>query len=191
MRRRLWAVGVIAIAIVAGFAAVVLAAGLATDSKAPKLKIKCPKKVASGKKVTCRVLHGLTRGPKGEKGAKGPKGAKGAKGEAGAKGATGSPGVSGYEIVSQTEEVSVEDSESTRGLSELVTVECPSGKRAIGGGVDLGTNGSQGEQQREITISRSAPNGIGTAWTAQLFNGSASTEISIDLKVYAICASTG
>lgn len=195
VRGRLWAIGTIAVIAVAGFAAVALAAGVATDSKAPKLKIKCPKKVASGKKVTCRVLHGLTRGPKGDKGAKGAKGAegeRGAKGEAGAKGATGSPGVSGYEIVSQTfEGVFIEDSENTnRGLSEVLPVDCPAGKRVIGGGTNLGTNESQNGQQRSVSVSLSGPNGTGTGWSAQLFNNSG-FGLTIDLKVYAICASTG
>jgi Collagen triple helix repeat (20 copies) len=195
VRRRLGTIGTIAVIAIAGFAAVALAAGVATDSKAPKLKIKCPKTVASGKKVTCRVLHGLTRGPKGDKGAKGAKGAKGergAKGETGAKGATGSAGVSGYEIVSKTfEGVFIEDSSgSHRGLSEVLPVDCPSGKRAIGGGTDLGTNATQNGEQRSVSVSLSGPNGTGTGWLAQLFSNS-EFGLTIDLKVYAICAATG
>jgi hypothetical protein len=193
MRSRLWAIGVIAVAIVAGFAAVALAAGLATDSKAPKLKIKCPKKVSSGKKVTCRVLHGLTRGPRGYRGPKGAKGAKGTKGAKGDTGAAGSNGVSGYEIVTHTfPEAFIENSGSERGLSEVLSVECPSGKRVIGGGTDLGTNEGQNGQQRSVSVSLSGPNGTGTAWTAQLFNNEVSGGgTSIDLKVYAICATVG
>jgi hypothetical protein len=179
---------------VIGVTAVAMAAGGAISSKAGKVKVKCPTRVLAGqKKVTCRLFGKLPAGPQGPQGPKGPKGSKGdkgQKGDKGDKGATGPAGVSGYEIVSQTfSEVFIENSGSPRGLSEVKTVSCPAGKRVIGGGSDLGTNATQNGQQRQVTISMSAPNGTGTAWSVQLFNNSTSIDTSIDLRVYAICAS--
>lgn len=175
-------------------AAVAVAAG-AGGSKSAKVKVKCPSRVLTGKKVTCRLIGKLPPGPAGPQGPKGPKGQKGdkgPKGDTGAKGAPGANGVSGYEVVSQTfKEVFIENSGSPRGLSEVKTVSCPGGKRAIGGGTDLGTNPAQNGQQRQVTVSLSAPNGTGTGWSVQLFNNSTTIDTSIDLRVYAICASTG
>lgn len=199
----LGAVATVAV-LAAGTAA--LAAGGATSSKAPKLKIKCPAKVMSGQKVTCRVFGNLPRGPqgatgprgqRGQKGEKGQRGEKGARGEAGARGpagANGVSGVSGYEVVSETfEGVFVINSGGQRGLSEVQTVTCPGSKRVISGGADLGTNPDQNGQQRQITVSLSGPNGNGTGWSVQLFNNATSSALdtSIDLRVFAICASTG
>jgi len=100
--------------------------------------------------------------------------------------------VSGYEVVNQTfGGVFIENSGGMRGLSEVKTVSCPAGKRVIGGGTDLGTNAGQGGQQRQVMVSLSAPNGTGTAWSVQLFNNSTTIDTSIDLRVYAICASVG
>jgi hypothetical protein len=190
---------VIAVTAVAaiGAAAVALAAG-GTASKAPKVKVKCPTRVLSGKKVTCGLFGKLPagpegpRGPQGPKGQKGQKGDKGAKGDTGARGPAGANGVSGYEVVSQTfEGVFIQNSGGFRGLSEVKTVSCPAGKRVIGGGTNLGTNAAQNGQQRQVTVSLSGPNGAATGWSAQLFNNSTSIDTSIDLQVYAICASAG
>jgi hypothetical protein len=182
---------VVAVAVVAASAVALAASGGA--SKAPKVKVKCPTNVLSGKKVTCRLFGKLPQGPKGDQGPKGPKGQKGEKGqrgEAGPRGATGANGVSGYEVVNQTfKEVFIQNSGGFRGLSEVKTVACPGGKRVIGGGSNLGTNATQNGQQRQVTVSLSGPNGAGTAWTVQLFNNSTSIDTSIDLQVYAICAS--
>jgi hypothetical protein len=188
LRRMLPLGAAVAVAVV-GIGAVAIAEGTATSSKA-KVKVKCPARVLAGqKKVTCRVLGRLPHGPAGPQGPKGQKGAKGDKGPKGDKGATGPAGVSGYEIVSQTfKEVFIENSGSPRGLSEVKTVACPAGKRAVGGGADLGTNATQNGQQRQVTVSLSAPNGTGTALSVQLFNNSTTLDTSIDLKVYAICA---
>jgi hypothetical protein len=196
--RRLPIVALIAALVVVGASAVALAASGANSSKAPKVKVKCPAKVLSGKRVTCRLFGKLPQGPRGPRGEQGPrgkngqKGEKGARGEEGPKGATGASGVSGYEVVNQTfKEVFIENSGGMRGLSEVKTVSCPAGKRVIGGGSDLGTNPTQNGQQRQVAVSLSAPNGAGTAWTVQLFNNSTTIDTSIDLQVYAICASAG
>lgn len=154
-------------------------AAVAGDSKAKKVKVKCPAQ-ASGKKVTCTVVGKLPKGPKG---------AKGSTGAPGPAGTPGAPGLSGYEIVSETfKEVYIQNSGGMRGLSEVKSVSCPAGKRAIGGGTDLGTNATQNGQQRQVIVSLNAPNGTGTAWDVQLFNNSTSIDTSIDLRIYAICA---
>ncbi len=185
MTRRTNAVALAALAVlgVLGIGAIALAAN-GTASKAKKAKVKCPAKATSGKKITCKIVGKLPKGPKG------PKGAPGAPGAPGASGAAGSPGLSGYEVVSQTfKEVFIENSGGMRGLSEVKTVLCPSGKRVIAGGSDLGTGATQNGQQRQVTVSLDGPNGAGTGWSVQLFNNSTSLDTSIDLRVYAICAS--
>lgn len=177
--RKLAALAAALLVMALGAAAVSLAAGGASGSKA-KIKIKCPSKVATGKKVKCTVLGKLPKGPKG------------AKGDTGPAGAPGSPGVSGYEVVSETfKEVFIENSGGQRGLSEVKTVPCPSGKRALSGGFDLGTNKEQNGQQRQVLVSLSGPNGAGTGWSVQLFNNSTSINTSIDLRVFAVCANVG
>ncbi|HWA54082.1 MAG TPA: hypothetical protein VG816_07915 [Solirubrobacterales bacterium] len=182
-----------ALVTVLGVAAVAMAAGGATSSKAGKLKVKCPTRVLTGKKVTCKAFGRLPSGPQGPQGPKGPKGSKGdkgQKGEKGDKGAAGPAGVSGYEVVNQTfKEVFIENSGGMRGLSEVKTVSCPAGKRVIAGGTNLGTNATQNGQQRSVSVSMSAPNGTGTGWSAQLFNNETTGGgTSIDLQVYAVCA---
>ena len=56
----------------------------------------------------------------------------------------------------------------------------------IGGGINAGQNG----QQRQVTVSLSAPNGTGSGWSVQLFNNSVSVDTSIDLRVYAVCVNS-
>ncbi|HMJ73682.1 MAG TPA: hypothetical protein VK471_09995 [Solirubrobacterales bacterium] len=192
MIRRLPLAAVVLAVVLVGVAAVALGA---TDSKAPKVKVKCPTKVLTGKKVTCRLFGRLPQGPtgpQGPRGQKGQKGDKGQKGEAGPRGPAGANGVSGYEIVNQTfKEVFIENSGGMRGLSEVKTVSCPAGKRVIGGGTNLGTNPLQNGQQRSVSVSLSGPNGTGTGWSVQLFNNETTGGgTSLDLQVYAICAAT-
>lgn len=196
LTRRLLTVAALTVVAAVGVAAMALAAG-GVASKAPKVKVKCPTNVLSGKKVTCRLFGRLPRGPQGPQGARGPqgqkgqKGDKGAKGDTGAKGAAGANGVFGYVVVNQTfKEVFIQNSGGFRGLSEVKTVSCPAGKRVLSGGTDLGTNATQNGQQRQVTVSLSGPNGAGNAWSVQLFNNSTTIDTSIDLQVYAICAST-
>ncbi|HWB68768.1 MAG TPA: hypothetical protein VG518_02210, partial [Solirubrobacterales bacterium] len=79
----------------------------------------------------------------------------------------------------------------SRGLSAMVELPCPAGKKAVGGGADLGTNSSQNGVQRQLAISASVPLAEGGGWGVQLFNNSISLDVSIDVEVYAICASVG
>lgn len=151
----------------------------------------CARRPEEGDLPPLRQAAPGPQGPQGPKGAKGSKGDKGQKGDKGDKGATGAAGVSGYEVVNQTfKEVFIENSGGMRGLSEVKTVACPAGKRVIAGGTNLGTNATQNGQQRSVSVSMSAPNGTGTGWSAQLFNNETSGGgTSIDLQVYAVCAS--
>src|SRR5262249_18716555 len=84
--------------------------------------------------------------------------------------------------------LSVAKSEGSRGLSAVQTVACPSGKWVIGGGSDLGTNDTQAPAQRDVTVSLNGPNGAGTGWSVQLFNASTTEDQTIDLRIFAICA---
>lgn len=190
-------VALTAVAVLVGAVASIAIAATAGDSKA-KVKVKCPTAVMSGKKVVCKVLGPLPQGPQGpqgQQGKTGAKGANGARGETGPRGPAGPAGpagLSGYEVVSQTfKEVFIENSGGMRGLSAIQTVSCPAGKRVIGGGTNLGTNATQNGQQRSVSVSLSGPNGTGTGWSAQLFNNETTGGgTSIDLQVYAICATT-
>jgi hypothetical protein len=189
-RRGLLAAASLALVALAVGGAALAAGPMATTSKVAKVKVRCPVKVVKKRgPINCRAFLPQARGPQGPRG---QTGATGRRGAAGPRGAQGAAGVSGYEIVtSAPENVAVPNSGASRGLSAVQTVSCPSGKRVIGGGEDLGGNGGQAEAQRQIAISRSGPNGNGTAWTVQLFNTSSTTDAAIDLRVWAICAKLG
>lgn len=154
-----------------GITAVSIAASNDTaTTSAKKVKVNCPAAV-KGKTVTCKIKGKLPAGPTG---------------------ASGAPGVSGYEIVSQTfASVFVVNSGGQRGLSEVKTVSCPAGKKAIGGGADLGTNATQNGNQRQMILSASMPTAAGDGWSVQLFNNSTSIDNSLDVKVYAVCTTAG
>jgi hypothetical protein len=174
------AIAPLAIVLIAALA--IAGASVATGAgdvlaKKSKIKVKCPNE--PGKTVTCKVKGKLPKGPKG------PKGATGAKGDTGPQGPAG---VGGYELVSTTfPDVFVVNSGGQRGLSEVKTVSCPAGKKAIGGGADLGTNATDNGAQRQILVSSSVPNADGSGWSVQLFNNSTSIDNNIDLKVTAVC----
>lgn len=81
------------------------------------------------------------------KGQRGPAGAQGLQGLQGVKGDTGLPGVSEYQIV--------QADSATNSVDKSVTVSCPAGKRAIGGGSHV-----------------SGLHGASTAWSAASFPAS-------------------
>jgi hypothetical protein len=100
--------------------------------------------------------------------------------------------VSAYQVVTQTfSAVAVPKSEGGRGLSAVQTALCPSNKRVIGGGSDLGSNGTQAPAQRDVSVSLSGPNGAASGWSVQLFNASTTEDHTIDLRIFAICAKAG
>jgi hypothetical protein len=83
-------------------------------------------------------------GPQGIQGIQGPQGVPGPIGLTGATGATGAPGVSGYEIVTATHT----DCAALETCYRWAT--CPSGKKVLGGGIDVDTNwGVAGWQVRK------------------------------------------
>jgi hypothetical protein len=186
-RSRGLAIGAVAALIAVSLAAVALAAGGAHSSRA-RVTIRCPKTVNSGRRVNCRLFGRLPHGPRGPQG---PKGATGAKGKTGNRGPAGPAGVSGYELINQTfSAVAVPKSEGSRGLSTVQTVSCPSNKRVVGGGTDLGSNESQASAERDVSVSLSGPNAAGSGWSVQLFNASTTEDHTIDVRVFAICAKT-
>lgn len=208
--RRPLTIAFAALAAIAASAAIAVAAGSDVETKPLTVKVKCPPTISAGASVNCELTGRLPngwRGPRGKQGPKGPMGAKGATGEAGQAGTAGHPGTpgapgtpgtpgpagaSGYEIVQQTfSSVYVPNSNNaSRGLSSFVELPCPAGKKAVGGGGDLGTNSTQNGQQRQLTISASIPTPEGNGWQVQLFNNSISLDTSIDVHVYAICMTT-
>ena len=122
-------------------------------------------------------------------GATGPAGPTGAQGPAGPQ---GDPGMSGFEVVDQTyTNVYVPHNDPGRGLSQVVSLTCPSGKKAVSGGFDLGTGSGQYGEARSITASASEPSADGNSWNVQLFNNSTNQNMSIDLKVSAVCVTMG
>lgn len=119
-------------------------------------------------------------GPNGPAGAKGPQGAKGATGLVGPKGAKGDkgdkgdPGLSGYQVVAKKSAADSQD--------KIVSVPCPAGKKALGGGA-LAFDGGYPE---EITIVGSyTTNGSGWLVIAKEIGPFAQ---NWEVNVYVICA---
>ncbi len=97
-------------------------------------------------------------------------------GDAGPTGPAGQPGTSGYEIVSQSVTV---PAASGGGFGTLTTtVNCPSGKMVLGGGVNTG------DDLRNIVAQDSYPNSSGSGWTLLITNGYPTQRT---VEIYAIC----
>ena len=105
-------------------------------------------------------------GPAGPKGDAGPTGPSGPPGPAGPTGLPGTPGFRDWQLVSKTLVIKY----PYGGLA----VDCPTGKRAVGGG--LTANGP-------VNIKQSAPSNGGTGWVASMFVHWG----SVVAKVHAIC----
>ena len=192
--RRVLPLGMAALVAVIGVTAVAMAAGGATSSKAGKVKVEVPgpgaRRAEEGDLPPLRQAARRAPRPTGtERAERLQRATKARRATRETKAPPVPPGLR-YEVVNQTfKEVFIENSGSPRGLSEVKTVSCPAGKRAIGGGTDLGTNAAQNGQQRQVTVSLNGPNGTGTGWSVQLFFYDSTTiDTSIDLRVYAICA---
>ena len=120
-------------------------------------------------------------GPQGEKGAtgdRGPAGSQGPEGPPGAQGPQGPKGdpggLAGYEIVTSAPQ-SVAASDISVG-----TVNCPSGKVAVGGGAKVA-------DPANVFIIDTYPNADGSGWTATVGNVGASDST---YTVSAVCAAT-
>jgi hypothetical protein len=116
------------------------------------------------------------RGTRGKTGARGPRGRTGKTGKRGKTGKTGPAGISGVTVVSKD---TARDSNNKSG-----TAQCPSGKRALGGGAILKT-GPPGS----VAISDSGPSGsTPSGWTAGGIEVNNATLEPWQLTVYAVCA---
>ena len=116
------------------------------------------------------------QGPKGESGSQGPvgpAGPRGYQGLPGREGARGASGISGWQFV--TEGFSIKPDRATG-----AQVVCPSGKKALGGGV-----AGYGGPWYLSRVVQSAPAGQATGWLATVRNDGIAT---VTYFVWAICA---
>ena len=97
-------------------------------------------------------------------------------GPAGPAGKDWAPGISGYQLV---EVDSVSDGAGTKQL----TASCPSGKRVLGGGLQI-----LGAGKKFVASNGGYPSANGTAFTGEGQNVLVDTPVIWQLKVYAICA---
>jgi len=115
------------------------------------------------------------KGDRGDTGAVGPKGATGQAGPVGARGPSGPSGVSGWSYLTKGASLSGES-------FKTVNVDCPAGKKALGGGVAV-TSGLWATR-----VIQSAPSGAAaTGWLATVANDASNYTTSF--YVWAICAS--
>ena len=116
-------------------------------------------------------------GPQGETGPPGDDGQQGPQGEEGLPGLTGPPGppgLAGLEVV--------ETSEFNSNSSKLLTVSCPGGKLATGGGAHVSTpNAAVTFSQPVVIVNKS------TGWRAREIENVPTSE-SWNFTVYVICA---
>jgi len=126
------------------------------------------------------------KGPKGDQGATGPQGPpgpqgiQGQKGDKGDTGAQGPPGgLSGYEVVYSGVQVLL-----SKGSSYSVSVTCPAGKRATGGGAYAE---EEGATTSRVAVTASVPTLDGSRWVAAFTNVLADSALA-NLYAFAICA---
>ena len=114
-------------------------------------------------------------GAPGETGPKGPAGPAGGpagpQGPAGPEGPAGPAGVSGYEIVTSATTLS-------GGGAKTVSVACPGGKVAVGGGA---------RSEVQVTLAGSYPTGSGSAWSTVVSRGG-KAKGAYTVSAFAVCA---
>jgi hypothetical protein len=120
-------------------------------------------------------------GPKGDRGERGPKGETGPQGPAGTRGPAGPAGPPGLRGVVGWEQRTTPVTVKGPGLAS-VRVNCPAGKRALGGGV-LVSNANLDTQVRQ-----SGPDGQATGWVATVLNNGGAPIIA---TVAVICGAVG
>jgi hypothetical protein len=118
------------------------------------------------------------KGDKGETGGRGPAGPKGSPGPSGPAGATGPAGPSGPSGISGWQFVT-EGFDVPAGKYRYNSVDCPGGKKALGGGAAADGNPSYAR------IVESAPDGLGTGWLVGVFNEG---DKALTEYVWVICA---
>ncbi len=112
-------------------------------------------------------------GPQGEQGPAGPKGAIGPEGPAGAQGPAGPVGPSGISGLQYMTSAGIAIPANSTASG---TIDCPGGKKALGGGVSRTGDG---------LIVDTAPLNEGTGWAGELRNRGTG---SVTMYVWAICA---
>jgi hypothetical protein len=127
--------------------------------------------------------------PKGEKGEQGPVGPRGATGTAGptgpagpegAQGPAGPPGpsgVSGWQFLTEGMDIPPKSGRTWQ-------VDCPSGKKALGGGV-----AHANEIKSYTRVMESAPAGAATGWVASVCNDAPAGGFTYSSFVWVFCAS--
>jgi hypothetical protein len=115
------------------------------------------------------------QGPKGDAGPAGPQGDPGLTGQRGPEGPAGPPGVTD---LSQESASSLSNSEPSKGISVL----CPEGKKALGGGVDVDP------ADPHVAVQESAPTGGLQGWSARAVEIGVGTDKDWSVTVYAVCA---
>jgi hypothetical protein len=116
------------------------------------------------------------RGEVGERGPVGPKGAVGPAGALGREGPRGPSGISGWQFLTAGMNIPPKTGRTWQ-------VSCPSGKRALGGGV-----AHANEYKSYTRVMESAPAGAATGWAASVFNDAPSGGITYSSFVWVICA---
>lgn len=125
------------------------------------------------------AIHWNAEGPTGPAGNDGIDGADGVDGTDGATGAQGPPGLSGYEIVRK----SVPATGTTLSARKDVTVECPAGKKVLGGGGE-----PAGTTPTTWALIQSSPviDGLGNKWAVIAVNSNLNDPWKLD--GFAVCA---
>jgi Collagen triple helix repeat (20 copies) len=114
-------------------------------------------------------------GSAGARGPAGPTGARGLQGPIGPVGPAGPTGVSGWQFLVQGRTI------PAQGTPNVWSVECPTGKKALGGGVTLDRFDAS-----HFKLIESGPDGQATGWTAAAVNAGASFDTTA--FVWVICA---
>jgi len=124
------------------------------------------------------------QGPKGDPGAPGAAGPKGDKGDPGAPGPQGEPGApggpAGYEV-------HIASSSEDSSPAKQVSVQCPTGKVAVGGGAALFGAGNVVSPPLAVALDHSMISPLGDEWFARAHEVSP-TDTGWELDVKVICA---
>ena len=116
------------------------------------------------------------KGEKGDRGLAGANGAAGPRGEQGAAGPAGANGVSGFQYIAKRADTDILKDKYLRW-----SVDCPNGKRALGGGVSTSA-------PYETRVIESAPTGESTGWGVGVKNEGGPTMAAY---VWVTCAYVG
>jgi hypothetical protein len=117
--------------------------------------------------------------PKGRRGKAGPRGSRGLRGKTGKTGRTGKTGAAGVSASTVVSKDSASDSND-----KSATAQCPSGRRALGGGASLKSGPAT-----NIALGSSAPSGNpASGWRASGLEVNGGTLEPWQLTVYAVCA---